>query len=406
MITSQDLLKSLSQSASLQTQEEMLEVGRKKGKLYIGIPNENSFQENRVALVPTSVAFLCSNGHRVVIEKGAGLACKFSDTAYSEAGAEIADGVQEVYKADIVLKIEPPTLKEVELMQHKQTLISALQLTVQPKDLIKKLMAKRITAIAWDYVKDQEGILPIVRCMGEIAGNTSILIAAEYLSNANNGMGQMLGGMSGVAPSEVVIIGAGTVGEFAARSAIGLGAQVKIFDNSTYRLRRMQNSIGRRMYTSTIQPEVLKQALETADVAIGAMRSVDGRTPCVVTEEMVEAMKDGSVIVDVSIDQGGCFDTSEVTSHKKPIYTKYGVIHYCVPNIASRVSRTASTALSNIFAPILIDTGEEGGIAKMIKKYPGVRAGVYIYNGTLTNQHMGESFGIPYKDLGLLMAAF
>ncbi|MBL4652565.1 MAG: alanine dehydrogenase [Flavobacteriales bacterium] len=406
MITSQDLLKSLSHSASLQTQEEMLEVGKKKGKLYIGIPKETSFQENRVALVPTSVAFLCNNGHKVVIETGAGKACKYSDTDYSEAGAEIADGVQEVYKADIVLKIEPPTLKEVELMQHKQTLISALQLTVQQKDLIKKLMAKRITAIAWDYVKDLEGILPIVRSMGEIAGNTTILIAAEYLSNANDGMGQMLGGISGVAPSEVVILGAGTVGEFAARSAIGLGAQVKVFDNSTYRLRRMQNSIGSRLYTSTLQPEVLKQALKTADVAIGAIRAVEGRTPCVVTEEMVETMKDGSVIVDVSIDQGGCFDTSEVTSHEKPTYIKYGVIHYCVPNIASRVSRTASTALSNIFAPILVDTGEEGGIGNMIKKHPGVCAGVYIYNGTLTNQYMGETFGIPYKDLGLLMAAF
>ncbi|MBL4623893.1 MAG: alanine dehydrogenase [Flavobacteriales bacterium] len=406
MITSQDLLKSLSQSASLKTQEEMLEVGKKKGKLYIGIPKENSFQENRVALVPTSVAFLCNNGHKIVIETGAGTACKYSDTDYSEAGAEIADGVQEVYKADIVLKIEPPTLKEVELMQHKQTLISALQLTVQPKDLIKKLMAKRITAIAWDYVKDLEGILPIVRSMGEIAGNTAILIAAEYLSNAKKGMGQMLGGISGVAPSEVVILGAGTVGEFAARSALGLGAHVKIFDNSTFRLRRMQNSIGTRLFTSTLQPEVLKQALHTADVAIGAIRATEGRTPCVVTEEMVESMKDGSVIVDVSIDQGGCFDTSEVTSHEKPTFTKYGVIHYCVPNIASRVSRTASTALSNIFAPILVDTGEEGGISNMVKKYPGVREGVYIYNGTLTNQYMGENFGIPYKDLDLLMAAF
>lgn len=406
MITSQDLLKSLSQSASLQTQEEMLEVGRKKGKLYIGIPKENSFQENRVALVPTSVAFLCNNGHRVVIESGAGKACNYSDTDYSEAGAEIADAAKEVYKADIVLKVEPPTLSEVELMQHKQTLISALQLTVQPKDLIKKLMAKRITAIAWDYVKDQEGILPIVRSMGEIAGNTSVLIAAECLSNANNGMGQMLGGVSGVAPTEVVILGAGTVGEFAARSALGLGANVKIFDNSTYRLRRMQNSIGRRLFTSTLQPEVLKQALVNADVAIGAIRATDGRTPCVVTEEMVEGMKDGSVIVDVSIDQGGCFDTSEVTNHENPVFTKYGVIHYCVPNIASRVSRTASTALSNIFAPILVDTGDEGGVSNMIKKYPGVRDGVYIYNGTLTNQFMGETFGIPYKDLGLLMAAF
>lgn len=406
MITSQDLLRSLSQSASMQTQEEMLEVGKKKGSLYIGIPKENSLQENRVALVPESVAFLTHNGHRVVIESGAGKASNYSDNEYSEAGAQIIEDVKEVYKADILLKVEPPTLKEVELLQHKQTLISALQLSVQPQDLIKKLMAKKVTAIAWDYVKDQEGILPIVRAMGEIAGNTAILIAAEYLSNANGGKGQMLGGMSGVPPSEVIILGAGTVGEFAVRSALGLGANVKVFDNSTYKLRRLQNSIGRRIYTSTLQPQILKEAMKSADVAIGAIRAVEGKTPCVVTEEMVQSMKKGSVIVDVSIDQGGCFYTSRVTSHEKPVYKEFDVVHYCVPNIASRVSRTASRSLSNIFAPILVDTGEEGGVSQMIKKYPGVRSGVYIYNGTLTNQYMGEAFGIPYKDLDLLMAAF
>lgn len=406
MITSQDLLKSLSHSAALQTKEETLETGKKKGKLFIGIPKEISFQENRVALVPEAVALLVNNGHQIVIESNAGRGANYTDNEYSEAGAQISQGPEEVYKADIILKVEPPSLEEVEMMQHKQTLISALQLTVQPKNLIKKLMAKKVTAIAWDYVKDEDDIFPIVRAMGEIAGNTAVLVAAEHLSNANDGLGLMLGGITGVAPSEVVILGAGTVGEFAARSAIGLGASVKIFDNSTYRLRRLQNSIGKRIYTSTIQPTELKDALALADIAIGAIRSTNGRTPCIVSEEMVKEMKKGSVIVDVSIDQGGCFETSQTTNHANPVIVQHGVIHYGVPNIASRVSRTASKALSNIFGPILIDTGEEGGVVNMIKKYPGVRNGAYIYNGSLTNQHLAEAFGIPYKNLDLLVAAF
>ncbi len=404
MKTSKELLASLSQTA-LMPQEEMLEVGRKKGKLFIGIPKEISFQENRVALVPDAVALLVNNGHQIIVETNAGKMANFQDHDYSEAGAQIVYSAEEVYKADIILKVAPPSPQEIEMMQQRQTLISALQLTVQPEDFLKQLMAKRITAIAFDWIKDIDGIYTVIRSMGEIAGGTSILIAAEYLSNVNNGQGAILGGISGISPTEVVILGAGTVGEFATRAALGLGASVKVFDNNIYRLRRLQSDIGTRVFTSVIQPRVLAKHLKTADVVIGAIRAQQGRTPLVVSEEMVSEMKVGSVIIDVSIDQGGCFETSEVTNHTKPVFRKHGVIHYCVPNIASRVSRTASYALSTIFAPILINIGEEGGVENMLRRDPGVRNGVYIYNGTLTNQVLAEMFQLPYKDINLLMAA-
>ncbi len=386
-------------------QEEMLEVARKKGKLYIGIPKEMAFQENRVPLVPDAVALLVNNGHRIIVEAGAGSAAHFEDTDYSEAGAEIAYSAEEVYKADIILKIAPPTLEEIENMKTKQTLFSALQLTVQPENFLKKLVAKKLNCVAFDLITDDAGIFPVIRAMGEIAGGTSILVAAELLSNANGGVGSILGGISGISPTEVVIIGAGTVGEFAARAALGLGAAVKVFDNSTSRLRRLQSQLGTRIFTSVIVPKVLEKHLKTADVAIGALRASKGRTPCIVSENMVSEMKTGSVIIDVSIDQGGVFETSEVTNHTKPVFRKHGVIHYCVPNIPSRVARTASYAFSNIFQQILMNMGDEGGFESLVRKDSGVRNGVYIYNGILTNQFLGEAFNLPHKDINLLMAA-
>lgn len=402
MKTSKELLASLTQIA-LMPQEEMLEIGRRKSKLFIGIPKETSFQENRVALVPDAVALLVNNGHHVVIESNAGKMANFQDNDYSEAGAEIVYSPEEVYKANIILKIAPPSLQEMEMMQQNQTLISALQLKVQPENFLKKLVEKKITALAFEWIKDDDGIYPVIRSMGEIAGTASILIAGEYLSNVNNGVGSILGGVSGISPTEVVVLGAGTVGEFATRAAMGLGASVKVFDNSIYRLRRLQSDIGTRIFTSVIQPRVLAKHLKSADVVIGAMRSQQGRTPLVVTSEMVSEMKTGSVIIDVSIDQGGCFETSEVTNHSKPVFRKFGVIHYCVPNIASRVSRTASYALSTIFAPVLLNIGEEGGVKELLRKDEGVRNGIYIYNGILTNSVLANMFKLPYKDLNLLM---
>jgi len=405
MVISKEALYSLTKGVMM-PQEEMLEVARKKGKLYIGIPNEIAYQENRVPLVPDAVALLVNLGHRVVIETNAGKAANFLDNDYSEAGAEIAYSAEEVYKADIVVKIAPPTTEEVELMQQKQTLFSALQFTTQPEEFLKKLSNKKINAVAVDWITDDLGIFPFVRAMGEIAGGASILIAAEYLSNNNNGMGSILGGISGISPTEVVIIGAGTVGEFAARAAIGLGAYVKVFDNSTTRLRRLQSNLGARVFTSIIQPKVLTKHLKSADVVIGAMRSKTGRAPIVISEAMVGEMKTGAVIVDVSIDQGGCCETSEVTNHSKPVFRKFGVIHYCVPNIASRVSRTASYAFSNLFAQILLNLGDEGGFESLVRRDAGVRNGVYLYNGVLTNQYLAETFNLPFKDINLLVTMY
>jgi alanine dehydrogenase len=403
MPTSDDILKSLAQG--FMPQEEMLEVAPKKSRLQIGIPKETSMQERRVPVVPDAVSVLVSNGHDVIIETGAGDGSSFSDKDYSEAGATIVYSSEEVYKSSMILKVEPPTLQEIDLMHQGQLLISALQLPIQPKNFLKKLMSKKITAVAFDYIKDPQGMLPIVNVMSEIAGNTSILIAAEYLSGLHKGQGQMLGGISGVSPSEVVVLGAGTVGEYAARSALGLGAFVKVFDNNTHKLRRLQSILGQRVATSILQPKVLSKSLKSADVVIGAISSNVGRAPIVVSEEMVSQMKDYSVIVDVSIDKGGCVETSEVTSHDAPIFSKYGVIHYCVPNIASRVSRTASYALSNVITPTILDTGAFGGLEVMIKSYKGIQNGVYVYKGVLTNKYLAETFGLPYKDINLLLMA-
>jgi alanine dehydrogenase len=387
--------------------EEMLELSKKKGELFIGIPKETSFQENRIALVPEAAALLVNNGHSIVMETKAGQGANFDDKDYSEAGVQIVYSQDEVYKADLILKVAPPTLQELELMKRKQTLISALQMGVQNNSYMHKMMDKKITALAFDNIKDEDGIYPVIRSMGEIAGNTSILIAAEYLSNINNGQGAMFGGITGCSPTEVVIIGAGTVGEFATRAALGLGAMVKVFDNSLYKLRRLQSDLGMRVFTSVLQPKVLTKHLKTADVVIGAIRADSGgRTICVVTEEMVSEMKHGSVLIDVSIDQGGCFETSEVTNHTKPVFRKYGVIHYCVPNIPSRVSRTASYALSNIFAPILLNIGEEGGVENMLRRQSGVRHGVYLYNGHSTNKHISDTYNLTYKEIDLLLNTF
>ena len=405
MSLSKDALKSLALQASLSPKEEMLETMNKHKKLYIGIPKETELLEQRVALVPESVGFLVANGHRVVVESGAGEQANFSDSDYSESGAEISYDNKEVFQSDILLKVSPPNNKEISLMKYKQILFSALQITVQPKNALEKLMAKKITAIAWDYIEDENGSFPIIRSMGEIAGTTSFLIAAELMSNANNGKGIMLGSVAGISPPELVIIGAGTVGQFVASAALAMGISVKVFDNSLYKLRRLQNEIGHKVFTSVLQPKVLEKALKRCDVAIGAISAHQGRTPCVVSEDMVKKMKSGSVIVDVSIDKGGCFETSKITTHQNPTFLKHDVIHYCVPNIGSRVSRTASYSLSNIFSPLLKEISDSGGCEKLIQNAKGFRHGVYIYNGTLTSSILGEAFDLPYKDLDLLISA-
>lgn len=396
-------LSDIAKQAMMQPQEAMLEVKNKKNNLFIGIPKETSFQENRIALTPLSVGLLIQNGHEVVIEAGAGLAANFNDDHYSEQGARIVYDKKEVYKADIIIKIAPPTDDEVEMMKMGQVLFSALQMATIKAEFLQSLMKKKVTAFSFEYLRDEGNVLSVVRAMSEIVGATSVLIAAEYLSNVLEGKGLMLGGITGVPPTEIVILGAGTVGEYAARTAIALGAEVKVFDSSIYRLRRLQNNIGTRVFTSVIQPVVLQKAIRNCDVAIGAIRASHGRSPCIVAEETVSKMKPNSVIIDVSIDQGGCFETSEVTNHTVPTFRKYDVIHYCVPNIASRVSRTATYALTNIFTPILLDIGEMGGVMNLIWERPGIRNATYLYQGKLTNKDLAERFNIPVKDLDLLI---
>lgn len=405
-MTSNQQFNAFGQSGKLLPQEETLEIKRKKKELVIGVPKETFFLENRIALVPDSVAVLVENGHKVLIESDAGKAAHFFDNEYSDAGGEIVYNTKDVFQADIILKVAPPSDDELDMMHSRQTIISTLHLTIQNKTYFQKLSSKKMTAIAFENIKDKIGNYPIVRSMGEIAGNTSILIAAEYLCNKEYGKGKMFGGVSGVTPIEVVIIGAGTVGEYAARAAMGLGAIVKVFDNSIYKLRRLQGSIGQRLFTSIITPKVLTKALKNADVVIGAKHAQEGRSPIIVTEDMVRQMKYGSVIVDVSIDQGGCVETSMVTNHTVPVFQKYGVTHYCVPNIASRVAQTASYALSNFFAPILLYVGEAGGTENLIKNVPELRKGAYMFNGIITNQVISEYFDLPFQDIDLLTAAF
>lgn len=396
----------LKYSEFLRPQEEMLEVGRQKSKLTIGVPKENSSLENRVVLVPDGVNLLTRHGHKVLIEAEAGVSAHFIDHEYSEAGGQIVYSPDEVYKSDLILKVAPVTPTELEFLKPRQTLISALQIGIQKEEYFRSLMQKKVTALAFELIRDRANTFSIIRAMSEIAGSTSIFIAAEYLSDPDYGRGKMLGGFTGIRPSEVVIIGSGTVGEYATRSAVGLGALVKVFDNSVYRLRRLQNNMGMRVFTSILHPKVILESIRTADVVIGAIHTKNGKTPCLITEDMVNQMKDGAIIIDVSIDQGGCCETSHPTTHKNPVYKVHGITHYCVPNIASRVPHTASQALNNIFVPIILDIGTEGGIDNFLKTDHGVRQGVYLYNGISTNSFISRYFNLPFQDIDLLMAAF
>ena len=392
--------------ASLMPQEEILEVGKSKKQLTIGIPKEIQKFESRVALTPEAVNQLVNSGHEVLIESGAGNAANYSDTDYSELGGFILDNRAAIYQADTILKIAPLSMDEIGLLSERQVVISSLHLNSQTKQFVQQLMQKRVTAIAFENIKDEHNCYPVVRSMSTIAGNISILIAAEYLSNFHGGKGVMLGGISGITPTEVIIIGAGTAAESAVKAALGLGSQVKVFDSSVHRLNRLQNNIGQRIYTSVFHRQVMERTLRSADVLIGAMYLIEQGPRYIVTEEMVKQMKKGSVIVDISIDQGGCIETSECKTQVDPVFTKHGIIHYCMPNLPSRVARTASIAISNVFAPLLQNMGESGGIKQFLKDDKGVRNGVYIFNGILTNNFIGNHCDIPSKDIDLLMAAF
>ena len=383
-------------------QAEMLEIKKQKGELFIGLPKETYLGEKRVCLTPDAVTALTSHGHRIVIETGAGDGANYTDKEYSEAGAKISYDVKEAFKCKIVLKVAPPTEEEIEYINPQTILISSLQLKTQTKKYFENLAKKRITAVAFDFIKDEQETYPIVKSLSEIAGTASVLIAGELMSGVNKGNGLLFGNISGVPPTSVVIFGAGTVGEYAARTAIGLGARVKVFDNSITKLRKLQHSLPAPIYTSTIQPKSIAKALMRCDVAIGAIRGRN-RSPIIATETMIEQMKEGAIIVDVSIDRGGCFETSNVTNHNIPTFVKHGVIHYCVPNIPARYARTATLSISNIFTPYLLNIAEEGGFENAARYDKSLRNGMYYYHGILTNKTVADWFDLPFRDINLLI---
>lgn len=385
--------------------EETLDVRPAAASLSIAIPKENAFQENRIALTPDAVGVLVNNGHAVAVEAGAGTGAHFSDNDYADAGAVILHDKKEIFRNNMIVKSAPVSDEELPMLSVGQTIISPIHLPVMKTHILEKMMEKRVTALSFENLKDESGHNPIVRSMSEIAGSSVMLIAGQYLSSANNGKGMLLGGISGIPPTKVIIIGAGIVGEYAARTALAMGASVKVFDNNIYKLKRLQNNIGVRLWTSVLEPKILAKQLKTCDVAVGALTSHTGRTPVVVTEEMVSQMRPGSVVVDVSIDRGGCFETAEVTTHDKPVVTKYGVIHYGVPNIPSGFARTASQAISNVLMPLLMTIGDEGGLEKLVWHQLNIRNGIYLFKGSLTNFHLSQRFNLKYTDLNLLIAS-
>lgn len=388
-----------------QTQEEVLTIAKGDKSVTIGVPRDTCDTEKRVSLVPNSIRTLVGYGHKVLVERGAGLSSNYTDHDYSEAGALLIDSRKEVFESQVLVKIAPPSTADIELMHADQVVISPIQLPTMDDDYLQRLKHKRVCGLAMEYLRAEDGSFHIVRIMSEIAGMSAISTAAELLSNTRGGRGVLLGGITGVPPAKVVVLGAGVVGEFAVKTALGLGASVRIFDNDISKLMRLQSQVGRQLHTSVINPRYLAYQLMSADVVIGAIHSKHGRTPIIVTDEMVSKMKEGSVIIDVSIDQGGCIETSEVTTHDQPTFARHGVIHYCVPNISSKVARTASAAVSNIITPLLLKAGNSGSLDRLLYGSEGIRHGCYTYKGCVTNEYMARRFGQKYTPIDLLMTS-
>ncbi len=388
------------------TQEATLQVGRRRKSFVIGIPKENQKEESRIALTPVAVGLLVKAGNKIVIERDAGIGANYSNFEYSEAGAIITDSREEVFKSEIILKISPFTLADALLLGDNQTLISALHIASQEQDVIYKLLKKRVTAIALEYIKGDANIYPIVNSISELSGKLSINIASYYLSNKTKGKGVFLGGITGVPPAEVVIIGASTAAEHAAKAALGLGAVVRIFDNSLHKLSEIRQRVGQFVYTSLLQTHALEKALSKAEVVIGALSVDEYYQDYIVSEEMVEKMKKGSIIIDLNVDNGSCFETSKAMPIYNPVYKEHGVLHYCSYNITSQVARTASIVLSNLIVDYIQKISDVGGIKKMLKADIGFRNGAYIFNGILTNSLLGRKLSMNAKDINLLMVAF
>lgn len=375
-------------------------------RLSIGIPKENAKIETRLALTPEGVSILTEEGHSIYVQRGAGDPMAYTDLQFSEAGAFMVDNKADVFSADIVLKIAPPTLQELEMMHNRSTIFSMLQLSNLSKDCIDLMMQKKMNAISYELIKDEQKAFPVVSSIAEIEGNAAIAVASDLMSSERGGKGLLLGGVAGITPPEVLILGASITGSVAARAAMGLGAMVKVFDHDINKLRKIQHYLGQQVFTSVIHPAVLVRSLASADVVIGNLKYINGSERFMVSEELVKTMKKGAVIVDLSVDQGGCFETSECRTIANPVFVKHDIIHYCVPNISARVGRTSSMALSNIFAPILLKIGESGSVKQSIADSAGFRHGAYIFSGIMVNRLIGDYYGIRSNDINLLLAGF
>ncbi len=399
-------LQGLGVEHGLRTRDKRAEVGERHQDLRIGVPSEVSNEERRVALAPSGVSALVANGHKVQVQEGAGKQANFSDQEYSEAGADIVAEASEVFSnCGLIVKVGPPSDAESDLLQEKQILISALHLGGTSPHFLRRLMELGITGIGFEFIRDSDGTLPIVRMMHEIMGTMAVQIAARYLESGEDGRGVMLGGISGVPPSTVVILGAGVVGEWAARTALGFGAHVIVLDNDLSALRIMEHYLDRRITTAMATDGYIRGALERADVVIGAMMTAGQRSPVLVTDDMVMRMPKGSVIVDAMMDQGGCIETSRPTTHSKPAYVKHGVIHYCIPNMPSNAARTATYALTNVLVPYLLKIGETGSVHEALWRDVGLRNGTYVYRRHLTKKSLATMFGMPHRDIELLIAS-
>ncbi|MPS65984.1 MULTISPECIES: alanine dehydrogenase [Chryseobacterium] len=377
---------------------EKLEVIKKGKQFSIGVPKETCLNERRTCITPDAVQVLVEHGHEIIIESGAGQGSFFTDLQYAESGARITNDPKEAFGQDLILKVNPPTEDEIEFMRPNTYLVSALQINLRDKDYFLKLAEKKVNAIAFEFIVDEYKQLSLVRLVGEIAGTVSILYASELLALSN---GLMLGGITGVRPAEVVILGAGIVGEFATKAAIGLGASVRVFDNSLSKLRRLHTIVDSRVPTSIIDPKELRKALRRADVVIGALPRLN-MTP-IVTEDMVMKMKKGSVIIDITIDNGKVIETSELTTMEDPYVIKHGVIHCGLPNLTSRMPRTTTKAISNFFLSYILNYDEEGGFENMLVRKNEMKQSLYMYKGRHTKKIICDRFGLTYHDINLLI---
>ncbi len=395
-------------TTSFVVREFLLKVNKTHSSLTIGVPKEDAKFEKRLALTPEVVALLVDAGHKVILESGAGEQINYSDNYYADSGATIVDSRAQVFEANLIIKVSPPTLLDVKLMRPRSTVFSFLQQPLLSSTILEAMSAKRINALAYDLVYDNQGSSPFVTAISEIEGTFAITLAAELMSNAHGGKGILMGGVPGVSPTEVAIMGADVAGTVAARAALALGATVKVFDNDINKLRRIQHSLGHALFTSTLQPNVLRNAFHSADVLIGAMEYINQPHRDRISEDLIRELKKGALIIDLRLAQGGCFETTmeSCLPGAPTFFEKHGVLHFCEMSISSRVARTASIALSNVFSNLINVMSISGGIIGLAQSDRGFSSGFYMFSGKMVNAYVANLFNYPVNDIGLFLPGY